>query len=348
MNDIIKLRKKLHTLAEPSRKEYKTAEAIKDFLRKNTSLEITECDGWFYALHYEGANLKNIAFRADMDAIYGKNGYFHGCGHDGHSAALCGLALALEGKTTGKNIYLIFQLAEEIGTGAKLCSRIIKEKYIEKIYGFHNIPGFKEGVILLKKNIFAMTSVGMTIRLKGRQCHAAYPETGINPAYAIGELISSFENIKGNTIISVVNIDLGKKNFGICPGDGEVSLTFRAETENELMTFRNKLKDIAEKTAAKYGLELNIDYFDFFPETANSEKSFSEVLKVIDNNFEYEILKEPMRWSEDFGYYLKECEGMFFGIGDGEEYPGLHTEEFEFNDNILKTAIKLFLKLTEV
>ena len=39
-----------------------------------------------------------------------------------------------------------------------------------------------------------------------------------------------------------------------------------------------------------------------------------------------------MRWSEDFGYYLQDTKGAFFGIGDGEEHAQLHTEHFEFPD----------------
>ncbi len=348
MDKITELRKRLHTLAEPSGKEYKTATALKDFLRKNTSLEIIEYKDHFYALHYEGKELRNIAFRADIDGIYGKNGCFHGCGHDGHCAALCGLALGLEGKRVGKNIYLIFQPAEETGKGAKLCRHIIKENTIERIYGFHNIPGFRENVILLKKGVFAMSSMGMTIKLEGRQCHAAYPEKGINPAYALSELVSSLNSINENTVISVINISLGHKNFGICPGEGELSLTFRAETESELISLKNKLENITKSISLKYGLKCSTDYFDFFPETINDDKAFSEAYNIIRDGFKYEFPEEPMRWSEDFGYYTKECPGVFFGIGDGENYPELHTEEFEFNDNILETAADLFLKLTEV
>ena len=52
-----------------------------------------------------------------------------------------------------------------------------------------------------------------------------------------------------------------------------------------------------------------------------------------------------MRWSEDFGYYLRECKGAFFGMGDGEEYPQLHTAEYEFPDEIIEDAIMLFFTL---
>lgn len=53
-------------------------------------------------------------------------------------------------------------------------------------------------------------------------------------------------------------------------------------------------------------------------------------------------LKGPMRWSEDFGYYLQKTEGAFFGIGDGEDHVQLHTEQYEFPDEIIETAVRMF------
>jgi metal-dependent amidase/aminoacylase/carboxypeptidase family protein len=49
-----------------------------------------------------------------------------------------------------------------------------------------------------------------------------------------------------------------------------------------------------------------------------------------------------MRWSEDFGYYLREIRGAFFGIGDGTDYPQLHTEDFQFPDAIIPAVLKVY------
>ena len=51
------------------------------------------------------------------------------------------------------------------------------------------------------------------------------------------------------------------------------------------------------------------------------------------------MLDEPMRWSEDFGWMLKRAPGLYFGIGDGEDWPGLHTEGFCFDDGIIPAAL---------
>ena len=56
-------------------------------------------------------------------------------------------------------------------------------------------------------------------------------------------------------------------------------------------------------------------------------------------------MPEIWRASEDFGWYLKECPGAMFYIGNGEEWPALHTKEYDFNDRILERAVDMFLKL---
>ena len=121
------LRKKLHEIPEPSMHETKTKKLLMDFISENTSLKVTDCESWFYITKYaqeEGQSPKKrraIAFRADMDAVCGKDGKpGHYCGHDGHSAILAGLALWLDERETDKDIYLIFQPAEETGEGRLL------------------------------------------------------------------------------------------------------------------------------------------------------------------------------------------------------------------------------------
>ena len=106
----IELRKKLHSMPEASMNETKTKKALMRFISENTKLEITDKGKWFYVLKRAGKeNAEAIAFRADMDAVCGKDGKpGHYCGHDGHSAILAGFAVGVDGVGKDKNVYLIF------------------------------------------------------------------------------------------------------------------------------------------------------------------------------------------------------------------------------------------------
>ena len=346
---IVNLRKELNKYPGLSWNEKEAMEIIKKFIRENSDMKIVETDKWFYAIHKEKSAKKNIAFRADLDAIKNEDdSLYHGCGHDGHSAILAGLAILLENENLNKNIYFIFQPAEEVGEGAFLVKDIIEKENIGEIYGFHNIPEYEENLILLKKDVFACTSTGLTIKLKGRQSHAAYPERGLNPAYVIGDLINNLENFRenkeysGSVIVTIINISVGDKTFGTSPANGEISLTIRAHYEEDLSILEKLIENFVIEKSKDLKIDYDFVYTDEFPATINSEELFNKVESlVISQNYKYQILKEPFRWSEDFGYYSKKTKGFYFGVGCGINHPQLHTKDYQFNDNIIKNIIAL-------
>ncbi|MCD9032596.1 amidohydrolase, partial [Luteimonas sp. Y-2-2-4F] len=101
-----------------------------------------------------------IGLRADMDALpmdedsdlpfrSQRPGVAHTCGHDGHTAALLGVAkhLAAHPPASGR-VVLIFQPAEEGGRGAvRMIADGLFERFpCDEVYAFHNMPllGFGE------------------------------------------------------------------------------------------------------------------------------------------------------------------------------------------------------------
>ena len=50
----------------------------------------------------------------------------------------------------------------------------------------------------------------------------------------------------------------------------------------------------------------------------------------------------PAMVSEDFSFYLNDREGAMFWLGLGEDWPKLHTPQFDFNEEALKTGILMF------
>lgn len=344
------LRRALHQCPEKSGEERETMELLKDFIKNHTSLTIIDREGWFYAVHEEEGAKESIGFRADMDAVTGEDGnLFHGCGHDGHSAVLAGLCLLTEGKKLGKNVYFIFQPAEETGQGGEMCSRLLTEKGIDRIYGFHNLPGYPLGKVVLRKGTFACASKGLILRFKGRQSHAAYPEQGVNPAWLIGELICRIPGftkqpeMKGMVLATIVEVKAGEESFGISPGDGKLALTLRAERLSDLERLNECILSFAKEKAGEQGMGLQYDFQDEFPDTVNDPLIVEECRKTLEEKGICCVeAKMPFRWSEDFGWYLKRAAGMFFGVGAGEDCPGLHTAGYEFPDQVMETALAAF------
>ncbi len=347
---IIQLRKELHDNPEISMHEVKTKQILMRFIHEHTrTLEITDRGQWFYVMKKGIGRSAPIAFRADFDAVTCADGCpRHLCGHDGHSASLACFALWLDTAETDKDVYLVFQPGEENGMGGAICSSLIDEKNICEIYGFHNIPGYGIGDVLLLKHTFACASTGLEIHFIGRQSHAAYPENGANPANAIAATIqcmneSICEKHKGIVLGTVIGIEAGSHSYGVSAGDGTLRLTLRAECQDEYDAFVSEIENAAIKAASDSGLTIKMSRIEEFPATINNERCVDKLRDAAAKlNANVVNPSEPFRWSEDFGYYLRKTDGAFMGIGCGINHPALHTTDYEFDDRVIPYAVEMY------
>ena len=67
-------------------------------------------------------------------------------------------------------------------------------------------------------------------------------------------------------LATIVNVEIGTKDFGISAGEGEISFTLRAALQRELDELEQMIRTQAEKFAAEEGLQLSYAYDDPFPE----------------------------------------------------------------------------------
>lgn len=362
LRKITELRHDLHRHPELSLHEMETKKRLVQFLSDNTSLKIVDRGHWFYACNREEQG--GIAFRAEMDALpieedggfvpYASEnpGVSHKCGHDGHMAALCGLALELDASSVDRPVYLIFQAGEEIGAGGKECAQLITEKGITEVYAFHNLDGYPEGSIVMRRGLSQPASEGFTIHFTGKQSHASYPEEGVNPAPAIAEMISFVPDLTENTqgggmkLCTIVYVRVGTKDFGISAGEGEICVTLRAEEEKAMKGMEGLLRRYAERVADRSGLQVHFKVSDYFPETRNDDHAVNLVAEIAKSQGRQLIaMQDIWRASEDFGYYTKKCRGAIFYIGIGEDHAPLHTKEYDFDDAILPEAVDMFYEL---
>lgn len=360
------LRKKLHKYAELSGNEVRTREILRDFLSSNASSgKIINVGTTGLAVIFEGKNPGPcILCRADTDALpinddpilpYAScnNGVSHKCGHDGHSAILCGLSCILEKHFSDKGIIiLLFQPAEETGKGSEeMLTDPLFEKYTpDFVFALHNLPGFENGSVVLKKEQFASASKGMIIRLTGKSSHAAYPEQGINPAFAFTEIIRGIESIPDyaesydNFILTtIVHASLGKPGFGTAAGEAVIMATLRSYDNHNMQRLVHECSLIVDEKAKENNLQYKIEWSDEFDETYNHPEAVDIIEKVAtENNLKIIHLPFPFRWSEDFGKYTAKYKGAMFGLGAGKNHAALHTEEYDFPDEIIVKGTELF------
>lgn len=370
MEQLIDFRKKLHTYPEISGNEKNTALALKEAISLFNPDRIYEnIGGHSLAFEFSGENYKKtILFRADMDAlaiedeIQGAHrsvypGTGHKCGHDGHMTILTGLAQLLSiNPPENTRIVLLFQAEEETGTGAL---KVVESEWFRKlkvdyVFGLHNLPAYPKKSIVVKAGSFACSSVGLKLRVFGRTSHAGHPENGISPASFIAEMIDFVNKLNKSdefsdfTLSTIIHIQMGEVAFGTSPGEAAFYLTLRSALAEDLEKLSEKIVQRAKDLCRRDSLRLEKDFTEFFPATVNSFSGISYIQKAAEKSgLKLIEKKEAFRWSEDFGHYLKYAEGGFFGLGAGENTPGLHHPEYDFPDDILETGIEIFYRIYE-
>ncbi|MCM8570116.1 amidohydrolase [Gramella jeungdoensis] len=372
LEKIIKFRKQLHKHPELSGNERETAKFIEEFVRSNhDTCIITELGGQGLAVVYDlPEEGPSVMIRCELDALpieevnefshkSKKPGISHKCGHDGHMAIVAGLILKIREKAFNKGkIILLFQPAEETGEGAYkvLNDPKFRELAPDYVFALHNIPGFPVNSIISVQNIFSSTVQSLAIYLTGKQSHASEPENGINPAVSIAEIVKRFNDLNqpdidkpSFTLFTPVYINLGSKDYGISAGKGEIHFTIRTSTEEVMDSLKEKLIEITGEIVEKHGLQLNIDWCDYFPASRNDEECNNLILRASkEHNYELIQQQHPFRFGEDFGWFSKRTKAAMFGLGAGTNSPSLHHSDYDFPDEIIETGINMFSSIIEM
>ncbi|KAF0203697.1 MAG: hypothetical protein FD170_770 [Bacteroidetes bacterium] len=366
--EIIKIRHQLHQFPELSGSETETTLYISALLNelKPDLLQKGADEKGVWAVFDSGKPGPAVLFRADIDALpinetsdlpyaSANQGVSHKCGHDGHAAILAGFAsqVAKNRPEKGKLI-LLFQPAEETGMGAK---SILENPDFNKLkpdycFAMHNLPGFPVSGAVVRIGTFAAASSGMIIKLKGRTSHASEPEKGQSPASVMAQLMSGLPGLTRNgnagkfndfVMLTLIHANMGKPSFGTSPGEAVLMATLRAYL-NEDMEYLCKLaEEMVAKASQSAGLDFEISYTEEFPATINHEEPVemvTEAAKETGTALISAIL--PFRWSEDFAHFGLQSKAVLFGIGAGENHPPLHHPDYDFPDQIIPVALKMW------
>jgi amidohydrolase len=361
----VALRHELHRHPELAGRETWTKKRLIDFLRQHSSLDIVDRGSWFYARYRAGKDRPNIAFRADFDALpidetislpYGSQcpGVAHKCGHDGHSASLAGFALDVSEQGADKNIYFVFQHAEETVQGGFECAALMDEEAIAEVFAYHNVPGMPARSIAVMDDTASCGSTGMIITLTGVPAHASQPEDGRNPCFAIAEIIDSIPafidpaRYRGLVLCTIIGINAGQEAFGMSASEGRLMLTIRGQFDSELEELKRKIERKTAEEAERHGLTCGFEFRDSVPALHNHRESAAKVRRAA-RRLGFTTLEPgaPARGSEDFAWYTRRTRGAMFWVGAGEGRAPIHTAQFDFNDEIIPTVVDLYRALAD-
>ena len=367
MKDIVRWRRELHQIPELGLKEYKTAQ----YLRNELTLmgyhyeEILDTGTLVYIDHHQK---ETLAFRSDIDALPIKekndidfksthDGCMHACGHDGHMSALLGLAKELRTvEDAPYNYLLIFQPAEEAPGAAKdiVESGIFDKYHVKTIFGMHLMPFLEEGKVGCKSGPLMAQCGEFDVLIKGKGAHAGLPHQGIDSILIASEAILSYQTIISRRVSpfeqAIINVGTIKGGDACNAVADSVTLrgTMRCYNEdvfNDMVMWMNKIHQGLEEN---YNCEIEFSCPPMYPPLINDEDAYQRFKSLVNKDY-YQELKEPLMLSEDFAFYGKAVPSLFFflGIRTDSFTSGLHTDTFNFNEDVLEKGIETYMTIAK-
>jgi hippurate hydrolase len=308
-----------------------------------------------------------IGLRGDMDALpiressgapYASEteGVMHACGHDGHTAMLLGAATYLaETRNFDGTVAVIFQPAEELGTGAKamLDDGLMERFGIQEVYGMHNMPGLPVGAFAIRPGPMMAATDEFFITLTGRGGHAAKPHDTVDTTVMASQIIVALQSIVSRNldpvahgVLSVTSVDTESHAYNVIPETVRLRGTVRSHDAEAQDMIEKRLSQVARGIAEVMGGRAEIAYQRHVPITVNAEEPAAfaaDVARAVAGD----IAEAPLiMGGEDFSYMLNARPGAFIFIGNGDS-AGLHHPDYNFNDDAIPAGCSWFAELIE-
>lgn len=367
---LVAFRRDLHQHPELSNEEFRTQEKIIE------QLKIYDIEHYKIAgtgvVGLIGNRGPVIGLRADIDAlpIQEKNdvpyksltpGVMHACGHDVHTTILLGTGILLKAMEDELDcrIKLLFQPAEETTGGAlpMIENGVLKNPTVDYVFGLHVMPYLDVGHIEMRHGQLNAASNALTIKIKGKKSHGAYPEKGTDAILIASHIITALQSlVSRNTspleskVLSIGSIHGGDKANIICD---EVVLkgTLRTLTPKARQYSLERIEEIVKHQCLSFDADYELSIEDGYEALINDNQLVDDLIDIFTpllGKEKIHMKKHPSLGVEDFSYFSNRVPGVFYHLGCKKyENQALHQDDFDVDESCIKTGILTQLEIVK-
>lgn len=370
--EITAWRRDFHTHPELLFEVQRTASRVADMLRGFGCDEVVEGIGRTGVVGVirgrQSDSGKVIGLRADMDALpiaeatgldYASQtpGLMHACGHDGHTAMLLGAAKYLaETRNFNGTAVVIFQPAEEGGAGGlEMCRDGLMDRFgIQEVYGMHNSPGLPVGQFAIRPGALLASSDEFEIVVTGRGGHAAEPHAAVDTTLVAAQILLSLQTIVSRNVdplhrvvVTVGTFQTDSAASNVIAHEARMAGTVRTLDAQNRDFAQQRIREIAEGTAAALGASASVRWTPGYPVTVNTPENTAfaaDVARSVAGDVDDNV--DPIMPAEDFSYMLEERPGAYIFLGNGDS-AACHHPAYNFNDDAIPFGASWYSGMVE-
>lgn len=373
----VEVRHMLHRNPELPYEERETTRFLKQQL-KDWGIQVEDLPGLETGVSavIEGAHPgPMLVLREDIDALpilentgldfaSQKPGVCHACGHDVHTAALLYAARALQQlrEELHGSVKLIFQCAEEVGSGAykMLEAGALKDCQPQAVVGFHCAPLLELGKIGVRRGPSNASFDIFTWTITGRGGHGAYPQRCVDPVVVSAHLITQLQTVvsRFNNPTHPAVLTVGEIHGGTAPNiiPDQVTMrgAMRAFDEELRQEMLEQIRQITQDCCAALGAKGEVSRDVGIPSIISDPEIADGVARAVEESQGQEHLHwvpEASMGSDDFSVWMEACGGRGVQFQVGTHDPacpnsglGIHVAENIFPDEALKYAAPVLVQ----
>jgi len=362
---VVGWRRHIHAHPEPHRHEHATTEYIVHVLR-GVGLAPKVLPVGTGVICDVGTGSRCVALRADIDALRLPEltglpfastvaGVCHACGHDAHTAALLGAALALaRAPELPGRVRLVFQPAEEEPGGALDVLAAGALDGVERIFGLHCDPGLQVGRIGTRVGPITSATDLLELRVTSPGGHTSRPHLTADLIYALGLVITGLPALlarrvdpRSGTVLTWGAVEAGEA-FNIVPEKGVLRGTLRTSDRKVWAEFEALVGELVSALLAPTGVGYDLDHRRSVPPVVNDAHSTGLLRAGVEAALGPDALAstEQSSGGEDFGWYLERLPGSYARIGVWSGVgpkSDLHRPTFQLDERALLVGVRVLV-----
>lgn len=365
MPSVLAWRRHLHQHPERSGHEENTQRFIADRLTE-MGIPVRTFEGCHAVMGVlDNGEGRCIAIRADMDALpvteadegcpfRSENpGIMHACGHDVHMALALGSAMWLSqnrDRWRGTVKWLFEPQEETVGGGKWMVQQgCMENPTVNCVIGQHVNPRYPAGTFFAKAGFVSGASDDLHLTVRGRSCHGAYPESGVDAILIAAQIITALQSLVSRTIspfdpavLTLGTIEGGQANNIVC-GEVRIRGTLRTLSDRTRREMQTRMQQVAGGIAAAMGGEAVWDIRPSYGAVYNDDGYYGRIERCAAELLGEERIvrrETPSLGVESFCYFLDHTPGVYYDIGSGVG-TALHTPTFHVDEAVLLPGVAL-------